>query len=502
MKKLALLSCCLIWLCVLFLNSCKKSEGQIEVSKPQLTEEQILFKWGQAHNGRWMPYLLSKVKKEHPVAKGEEIFMLLGSYLEPVNNAVAYFSDESQIGTSTNVEGHLKKLQEYYVENYEKINNSLELRKDMDRLYEEYKRMSLEKISSARKMPFGKIQATRDVKKRMDLGGDLKDVQIVGQCYVPRGLYSWIEQYYGVLYLQLIRSGASPSWVPEYPTISKTHKGDFCEAKYKRFQDAVWNLVNSFGGPCTDQAAIAMDAIEDYHDCIPENGSSPTDPYGPGGSGGSGSGSVNTEDPGEKYELIVASDSIILEDEFECFENVPTNANTVYGIKICADVPVNSNPNALVNTALEPGHTFIELTKTNGSTTVTKTIGFYPEKYKKAALQQTVKGMVVDNEAHAYDASFSMTVDHSQFETILSTAKIKGKKNYDMTDYNCTTFALDVFNSFGMWVVVADWTGAGTGKNYRKTPNGLYNAIKFKVQYSVPGASLGSGTGKLSTDCN
>ncbi|WP_316818038.1 hypothetical protein [Pedobacter nyackensis] len=297
MKNKLSLSSLVVFLCLFFISSCKKdSLDPADQSIHQLSKEEITFKWGQAQNGRWMPYLLGEIKKEHPEAKAEEIFLLLGSYLKPVNDAIAYYSENSKIDLVITADDHKKWLQKYYFENYEKINNSLALRKDMDKLYEQYKRMSLEKISSARKILFGKIQGTRDGKRLMELGGDLEEVQIVGECYVPRGLYYWIEQYYGVMYLQLIRNGASPSWVPSYPLIQKTWKGDMCEGRYNRFRDAVWDLVNAFGGGCTDKAYLAMNAIEEYHACIPENGSSPADPYGPGsGSGGSnGTGNSST----------------------------------------------------------------------------------------------------------------------------------------------------------------------------------------------------------------
>lgn len=215
---------------------------------------------------------------------------------------------------------------------------------------------------------------------------------------------------------------------------------------------------------------------------------------------------INAEDPGEYYELTVIADSIRLAERFNCFNSVPTNSSTTYSIKICADIPVNSNPKALLDGNRSPGHTFLELTKTNGTTSVTQTIGFYPESATKAAFQVDVNSMIVDNGVHPYDASLFMTVSAGQFERALVTAKNKSANDYNMTGYNCTAFALDVFNSArepNNQLFVPNSVPQNTiFSTYGKTPNGLYNKIKGMVSDGFSGASGIAGKGAQSTNCN
>lgn len=229
------------------------------------------------------------------------------------------------------------------------------------------------------------------------------------------------------------------------------------------------------------------------------------DPPNPGGGGGGGGG-FNAEDPGELYELTIIAESTDLVKRLQCFNGVPTNSATIYSIKICSDIPVNSNPNALLDANRIPGHTFIELTKTNGTNSVTETFGFYPESATKAAFQLDVNSMVVDNQNHDYDASLFFIINANQFEQAINTAKNKSVNDYNMTGYNCTTFALDVFNSArssNNQLVVPNTVPQNTVVwTYGKTPNGLYKTIMDMKNSGVSGASIAPGTGAISTKCN
>lgn len=213
--------------------------------------------------------------------------------------------------------------------------------------------------------------------------------------------------------------------------------------------------------------------------------------------------SFNAEDPGDLYALKVIADSLKLSKRFECFNSVPDNGSTVYNVKLYTELADKNRPGALLNSSFVPGHTFITMTKTNGSTTVSETFGFYPESATKASFQSPVKSMVVDNQDHAYDASLTMTVSANQFIAMMNTAINKAKNKYDMTEYNCTNFALDVFNQGRTTsLYVPDNIGIVTGKNYGKTPTGVYEIIKNMHTNGVSGASIGTGTGLKSTKCN
>ncbi len=227
---------------------------------------------------------------------------------------------------------------------------------------------------------------------------------------------------------------------------------------------------------------------------FPDPPETPEDP----GSGGTGS---NPKEPTEdEYELTGIVDSIRMQDRFACFDNVTTDDNTVYSVKICTDVPNNSYPNDLLKD-FSPGHAFIELTKTNGTASVTETIGFYPEKYKTASIGLTVNGIVNDNREHPYDASLLKMLNAQQFAATLNAALTAGAThNYNMRTYNCTNFALDVFNAQGYMLTIPDTQSAAL--NYGKTPNALYRDFKAKHTNLYPGASIAPGTGIVSNVCN
>jgi hypothetical protein len=176
---------------------------------------------------------------------------------------------------------------------------------------------------------------------------------------------------------------------------------------------------------------------------------------GYGGTGGTGGGTVDDGIP------IVVDDMVEIEAEyiynlpgidlskmFKCFDNVPS-AGATYSIRLCSDLPSNSNPNASANfSAASGGHSFLIITKTNGSTTVTQSFGFYPSSMPSwidpfAPVTSTLK----DNGAQEINASIEMNITESQFNTVKQNAITWSTKNYELADYNCSNYAVDIFNS-------------------------------------------------------
>ena len=192
--------------------------------------------------------------------------------------------------------------------------------------------------------------------------------------------------------------------------------------------------------------------------------------------------------------------NIYLDQLFNCFNNVPDNGAT-YTIKLCADVPVNSRPGQLVDGSLSPGHSFITITKTNGSSSVTQSFGFYPVNGVKSVNMQPQDSKMNNNGGHEYDASIEATMKATQFSAVRFKAKDLTTKQYDLNNSNCTDYAIEVFNvvKSGDPIIVQDWHGAGTGYNYGTTPNGLYYRLKemspynTNVQMSTKNAPAGSG---------
>ncbi|MGN6402600.1 MAG: hypothetical protein ACTHMD_19230, partial [Flavisolibacter sp.] len=105
-----------------------------------------------------------------------------------------------------------------------------------------------------------------------------------------------------------------------------------------------------------------------------------------GGGGGTYSGStdptygVQTESMLEfEPEYVYSLTGIDLTKIFKCFDNVPS-VGAVYSVKLCTDIPSNNNPGASSNsTGVSAGHTFLIVSKKNGTTVVTQSFGFYPQ---------------------------------------------------------------------------------------------------------------------------
>lgn len=197
--------------------------------------------------------------------------------------------------------------------------------------------------------------------------------------------------------------------------------------------------------------------------------------YGYGGGGGGSSVVVDLQ-PVE----ITSGPAADLAKRMNCFSNVPSNASTTYSLTVYADIPDNTNP-SIVLYGTNPGHAFVTLTKTNGSTTVSQTFGFYPANGIKSITFDHVTSKIVNDASHEYNAKITIpNMTEAQFNTAKSTALSNSGNTYDLNDYNCTDYAVDIFNSvsvpgFSQLTVADNITPVGI--NYKTTPGGLYKAL-------------------------
>ena len=230
-----------------------------------------------------------------------------------------------------------------------------------------------------------------------------------------------------------------------------------------------------------------------------------TDPYY-GDGGGSGSSTV--------VELqafaMLSGPAIDLTKRFNCFNSVPTNASTTYSVTLYADIPNNDDPEQLIKDVRSgtPGHAFVTLTKTNGTSSVSQTFGFYPMIKEKSAGFHGVDSKIVNNGGHEYNASITMTnVSLIDFNAAMNLALSNSTLLYDLNDYNCTDYAVGVFNQvmpFNNQLNVPDHI-TGFGVNYKTTPNSLYKTLKQMKQSGEFQGSIqidtGNGT-ESAGDCN
>jgi hypothetical protein len=164
--------------------------------------------------------------------------------------------------------------------------------------------------------------------------------------------------------------------------------------------------------------------------------------------GGSGSPSIQNSDKVE-FEDNGTDPAIDINKIFNCFNAIP-DAGASYVISLNSDIPVNSSPNRAASFPNgSPGHTFITITKVNGTATVTKSFGFYPTGGYKTILDPYgyFPSKIVNNSNHEINSSLARFVNQAQFNLIKNEAIVYSSRLYSIATSNCTDYALTVFNS-------------------------------------------------------
>lgn len=180
-------------------------------------------------------------------------------------------------------------------------------------------------------------------------------------------------------------------------------------------------------------------------------------PGGGGGYGGSSSGNYGTGVGGSvpqedllelEAEYVYSLPEIDVWKYFNCFDGVPS-AGATYTVKLCVDIPSNKNPDASsAGAGISAGHSFLTITKSNGTDIVTQSFGFYP-KYEPSILDPfaSVSSAIKDNGGNEYNAAIEMTISGDQFTQLKNIAISRSTLPYNLGSYNCTSYALDVFNA-------------------------------------------------------
>lgn len=183
------------------------------------------------------------------------------------------------------------------------------------------------------------------------------------------------------------------------------------------------------------------------------------------------------------YEFVENLSPIDVSKFLKCFSTVPDEGSTC-SIEIFSDIPVDNNPNKLFNWQTQsPGHTFVQIKKTNGNQSVMQNIGFYPmHNWKLVLTTAPIEGKFVDNGEHEFNASLKMSLTPEDLKkTLDEMSYLSGSIKYDIDEFNCTDFALDVFNasriSNPLEIPKYDIPG-GTAPDGSNTPQGLFNKLK------------------------
>jgi hypothetical protein len=221
---------------------------------------------------------------------------------------------------------------------------------------------------------------------------------------------------------------------------------------------------------------------------------------GIGGSAGGGAGSVGPIAKPVTATIVIAPGRSVIQSVpqyFQCFTNVGGSDHT-YTVTVCVDQPVPGTRTAWAltsggisgtveaNNPINTGHTFLILSESYGSTTITRNIGFYPSTivYPPSAL--TAPGQFNDDDTHPYNISGTLPVTNAQFYQILNFISSSNTPAflYNLNSNNCTTFVLNAVAQAGIDLprTYGNWPG-GTGAN----PGDLGEDIRTG---KIPGMSL------------
>lgn len=190
------------------------------------------------------------------------------------------------------------------------------------------------------------------------------------------------------------------------------------------------------------------------------------------------------------FEFVEDLSPIDITKYLKCFSNIPDQGSTC-SIEIFTDIPVDENSNKLFNWRTQsPGHTFLQIKKTNGNVLVMQNIGFYPvEGWKTLLTTAPVEGKFVDNSEHEYNASFKMNLTPGDLQKTLDNMVYLSRfVKYDIDEFNCTDFALNVFNTTRIsnaLEIPKYHIPGGTAINGTNTPQGLYKQLQSMQQQGI-----------------
>lgn len=123
---------------VLFCFSCSKKAHIFEKDIYNSEQKQLVTNWGQTVNGRWIPYLLKKAKKESKNSDTQKSIELFAHYMQTLNHVKEEMKMKVVNGLGIDLESDPNILDQIYRENYNVINSNLKEEGVMDDLWLRY----------------------------------------------------------------------------------------------------------------------------------------------------------------------------------------------------------------------------------------------------------------------------------------------------------------------------------------------------------------------------
>ncbi len=206
------------------------------------------------------------------------------------------------------------------------------------------------------------------------------------------------------------------------------------------------------------------------------------------GGGGGGGGEISTAPPvvnlpGEDHTKVNSKQFM------DCFGNI-ANSGATMQVTVYVQEPFPGTSFAVGPNSV--GHVAIGLTKSNGSTSVTQVLGFYPDATGLSKLNAPSK--IVNNGGDLnYDVSITYTVNATQFNQITNYIS-NPPLTYDLGTFNCTNFVYSACQAGSITLPdansVTGFNAATMSLDYSMTPNGLGSSIE-----NLKGASNVNTTG-------
>ena len=147
-----------------------------------------------------------------------------------------------------------------------------------------------------------------------------------------------------------------------------------------------------------------------------------------------------------ELEDVASKPGIDIVKMFNCFDLVPSGMNAHFTIKLNSDIPSNGNEGIPFLLNGNPGHSFLTVTKTNGSQSVTQSFGFYPTTGYQSIGLSNVSSKIVNDEGHEINASLSMDINEASFNLMKANAIYWSTQQYNLQSNNCADFAINLFN--------------------------------------------------------
>ncbi len=124
----------------------------------------------------------------------------------------------------------------------------------------------------------------------------------------------------------------------------------------------------------------------------------------------------------------------------KCFET--NNSAASYKLTLYVQEPAPGGDYQKVGTNV--GHTFVGFTKIVNGQEITQYVGFYPI---HKSLTYPIESKIVDNQQTEWTTSVTVTVDAKAFNDAIYAAHSNATKQYHISEYNCTTYALNIFDA-------------------------------------------------------